>query len=106
MKPPGTSSVAGRAETKIPNFTKSTFSTDEKPTPYQAVTTYNNYYEFGTDLGDPSKNSGKFKVKPWSVSIEGLVKKPARYDLVDLLKFVGGAFTLLAVNVYFLFVRE
>jgi sulfoxide reductase catalytic subunit YedY len=58
----------------------------DKVTPYEWATKYNNYYEFGTDRGDPSKNSGKFKVKPWSVSIEGLVKKPARYDLDDLLK--------------------
>src|SRR6516162_9747742 len=57
----------------------------EKVTPYENATTYNNYYEFGTDRADPSKNSGKFKVKPWSVSVEGLVKKPTRYDLYDLL---------------------
>ena len=58
----------------------------DKVTPYEYATTYNNYYEFGADRSDPSKNSGKFQVKPWSVSIEGLVKKPARYDLDDLLK--------------------
>src|SRR4051812_4567087 len=58
----------------------------ETVTPYQYATTYNNYYEFGTDRADPSKNSGKFQTKPWTVSIEGLVKKPARYDLDDLLK--------------------
>jgi sulfoxide reductase catalytic subunit YedY len=58
----------------------------EKVTAYQYATTYNNYYEFGMDRSDPSKNSGKFPVKPWTVSVEGLVKKPARYDLDDLLK--------------------
>src|SRR5215471_2462983 len=64
---------------------QATGSTD-KVTPYEWATKYNNYYEFGTEPGDPSKNSGKFKVKPWSVSVEGLVKNPARYDLDDLLK--------------------
>jgi len=58
----------------------------DKVTPYQSATTYNNYYEFGTGRSDPSKNSGKFQVKPWTVSVEGLVKKPARYELDDLLK--------------------
>src|SRR5215471_18778024 len=58
----------------------------DKVTPYQSATTYNNYYEFGTGRSDPSKNSAKFQVKPWTVSVEGLVKKPARYDLDDLLK--------------------
>src|SRR5215467_1973605 len=64
---------------------QTTGSTD-KVTPYEYATTYNNYYEFGSDRSDPSKHSGKFQVKPWSVSVEGLVKKPARYDLDDLLK--------------------
>jgi len=64
---------------------QATGSTD-KVTPYEYATTYNNYYEFGTDRSAPSKNSGKFRVTPWTVTIEGLVKKPARYDLDDLLK--------------------
>jgi len=63
-----------------------TFNTTEKITPYEYATTYNNYYEFGTDRADPSKNSGKFQTKPWTVTVEGMVKKPARYDLDDLLK--------------------
>ena len=63
-----------------------TAGSTEKVTPYEYATTYNNYYEFGTDRSDPSKNSGKFQTKPWTVSVEGLVKKPVRYDLDDLLK--------------------
>ncbi len=62
------------------------FNTTEKVTPYEKATTYNNYYEFGIDRSDPSTNSGKFRTKPWTVSVEGLVKKPARYDLDDLIK--------------------
>lgn len=62
------------------------YDTTERVTPYEFATTYNNYYEFGTDRDDPSKNSGKFKTKPWTVAVEGLVKKPATYDLDDLIK--------------------
>ena len=62
------------------------YDTDEKQTPYEDITTYNNYYEFGIDKGDPSKNSKNFKSKPWTVSVEGMVKKPATYPLEDLIK--------------------
>jgi sulfoxide reductase catalytic subunit YedY len=62
------------------------YDTSEKVTPYADATTYNNYYEFGTDKRDPAKNAGKFRVTPWTVSVEGLVKKPATYDLDDLIK--------------------
>jgi sulfoxide reductase catalytic subunit YedY len=64
-------------------------SSTEKVTAYEYATTYNNYYEFGTGRSDPSNNAGKFQVKPWTVSVEGLVKKPARYDLDDLLKGIA-----------------
>jgi hypothetical protein len=58
------------ADTKL-NAVKSAFSTAEKPTPYQDVTSYNNFYEFGTDKGDPARNAKKFRTTPWTVSIEG-----------------------------------
>jgi methionine sulfoxide reductase catalytic subunit len=50
------------------------------------VTTYNNFYEFGTSKEDPAENATKFKTKPWTVQVEGLVAKPGRYDLEDFLK--------------------
>jgi len=55
-------------------------------TPFDDVTTYNNFYEFGTDKGDPAENAKSFKTKPWSVRIEGLVSKPATYNLEDFIK--------------------
>ena len=64
---------------------KSPYDTGEELTPYQDVTTYNNFYEFGVDKGDPSENSGSFKPAPWKVAVEGHVKKPASYHLEDLL---------------------
>jgi sulfoxide reductase catalytic subunit YedY len=60
--------------------------TMEKLTDYKDVTSYNNFYEFGTDKGDPVKNAHTLKTSPWTVEVEGLVKKPARYAIEDLLK--------------------
>ena len=58
----------------------------EKLTEYKDATTYNNFYEFGTDKADPAKNAHTLKPTPWVVEVDGLVKKPAKYALEDLLK--------------------
>jgi methionine sulfoxide reductase catalytic subunit len=58
----------------------------EKLTEYKDASTYNNFYEFGTDKADPAKNAHTLKTTPWTVEIEGLVKKPGKYALEDLLK--------------------
>jgi sulfoxide reductase catalytic subunit YedY len=55
-------------------------------TPFEDVTTYNNFYEFGTDKSDPAENAKGFKTKPWTVRVEGLVSKPASYSLEDFIK--------------------
>jgi sulfoxide reductase catalytic subunit YedY len=60
--------------------------TMEKVTEYKDATTYNNFYEFGTDKGDPVENAHSLKTRPWTVQVEGLVKKPANYAIEDLLK--------------------
>ena len=60
--------------------------TMDKLTDYKDASTYNNFYEFGTDKGDPAKNAHTLKTSPWTVDVEGLVKKPAKYALEDLLK--------------------
>lgn len=62
------------------------FYTSETLTPYQDVTHYNNFYEFGTDKGDPAQYAGALKTEPWSVVIEGEVEKPGTYTLEDILK--------------------
>jgi len=59
---------------------------DDKLTPYESVTHYNNYYEFGTDKEEPAEQARNFRPKPWKVRIDGEVAKPADYDLDDLLK--------------------
>jgi len=62
------------------------FNTGEELTPYSDVTTYNNFYEFGTAKDDPEENAGSLKVKPWKITVEGEVRKPASYNLEDFLK--------------------
>jgi sulfoxide reductase catalytic subunit YedY len=58
----------------------------EKVTPYADASTYNNFYEFGTDKSDPARNAHTLVTNPWTVQIEGLVKKPGPIDLAELLK--------------------
>jgi sulfoxide reductase catalytic subunit YedY len=58
---------------------------DEPLNTYEAVTTYNNFYEFGTSKDDPHRNSGDFRPRPWKVRIGGEVAKPGDCDLDDLL---------------------
>ncbi|MFZ2987249.1 protein-methionine-sulfoxide reductase catalytic subunit MsrP [Ideonella sp.] len=58
----------------------------DKPTAHADITSYNNYYEFGTDKADPARNAHTLKPQPWKVSVEGLVAKPQVFDLDDLLK--------------------
>jgi sulfoxide reductase catalytic subunit YedY len=59
---------------------------DDAVTPYEAATTYNNFYEFGTGKDDPAEKSGKFKPRPWTVKVDGLCAKGGTFDLDDILK--------------------
>ena len=77
---------AARANTKLNVASKSKFSTDEKLTPLEAVTNYNNFYEFGTDKEDPAHNSKNFRTAPWTLKIEGAVEKPQTLDMDAILK--------------------
>ena len=74
------------ASTKLQGMSRSPYSTTEKVTPEQVVTTYNNYYEFGTEKGDPAKNAQKFVTSPWTVSVEGECAKPRKYSMDEILK--------------------
>ncbi len=82
--------MAGPATGSVPRplngVTKWPYSTTEKVTPESDVTTYNNYYEFGTDKGDPSQNAKNFRTSPWEVSVEGEVKKPLKLSMDDIMK--------------------
>jgi sulfoxide reductase catalytic subunit YedY len=61
-------------------------STMEKLTDYKDASTYNNFYEFGTDKSDPAKNAHTLKTSPWTVEVEGLVRKPGKFAIEDLIK--------------------
>jgi methionine sulfoxide reductase catalytic subunit len=74
------------ATSKLEVGAKSPFSTTEKQTPYNDVTHYNNFYEFGTDKTDPAKNAQKFRTSPWTVAVEGEVKKPRKFSMDEILK--------------------
>ncbi|MCX6543868.1 MAG: protein-methionine-sulfoxide reductase catalytic subunit MsrP [Acidobacteria bacterium] len=74
------------AQDQIPNVRKSAYTVSEEWNTYGDITSYNNFYEFGTDKADPAGNAKNFRVNPWTVKIDGLVNKPADYQLEDLLK--------------------
>ena len=73
------------AATKL-SAVRSPLSTNERPTSYQDVTTYNNFYEFGTSKSDPARNAKNYRTIPWTISIEGAVAKPQVLDHDALLK--------------------
>jgi len=78
------------AESAIPGdkltIARRLVTTSEALTPQQAVTSYCNFWEFGSDKDDPLTNAGMFKPKPWSVAVEGECAKPGTYTLEDILK--------------------
>jgi sulfoxide reductase catalytic subunit YedY len=79
--------VSAQSGTKLLNVKRnSPFSTSEKQNSFTEITTYNNFYEFGTRKDEPSENATKFRTKPWNLAIEGEVAKPASYNLEDFLK--------------------
>jgi sulfoxide reductase catalytic subunit YedY len=84
------SAAAGTASVMLGSFfsvsASSNTSSTEKLTSYKDISSYNNYYEFGTGKDDPSENSGKFKTSPWSITIEGEVEKPKTISYEQIIK--------------------
>jgi methionine sulfoxide reductase catalytic subunit len=66
--------------------TKSALSTKEAPNSYEEITSYNNFYEFGTDKADPARLAGKLKTRPWTIAVDGLVKTPRNVDVDSLIR--------------------
>jgi sulfoxide reductase catalytic subunit YedY len=71
---------------KLENIKKSAFSADEKVNKWEEITTYNNYYEFGTDKDSPSMLARNFKTDPWTVTVDGECTRKAAWHLEDVLK--------------------
>ncbi len=82
-------SAVVQANTKIDGMQKSPFSTTEPITPYKDVTNYNNYYEFSTDKYEPAGLAKNFKTRPWTVTIDGLVKKKQVLDVDAIIKMAA-----------------
>lgn len=82
MSAPGTGSVPA----KLSGVKKWPYSTTETPTPENDVTHYNNYYEFGTGKEDPAQYAKNFVTSPWTVSVEGEVKKPRKFSMDEIMK--------------------
>ena len=75
-----------QAGVKLAGVRGSTYKLKDDLTSYQSVTTYNNFYEFGTGKSDPAEQAGSLQTRPWTVSVEGEVSKPGTYDIDSLLK--------------------
>jgi methionine sulfoxide reductase catalytic subunit len=80
---PRTRAFAG---TKLETVKSPLSTTGEQLTSLQDITTYNNFYEFGVEKGDPYKNAGGLPTRPWTIKVEGLVNKPKTFDIEALLK--------------------
>ena len=88
----GTSPIAAQAANyaALPAAKKTSYVTDPAVDPlntFEQITSYNNYYEFGTRKTDPARNAGRLTVKPWTVKVDGLVNKPGNYGVEDLVDF-------------------
>lgn len=79
-------SASAQAGSKFANLVKSPLSTGEKQNSYRDVTTYNNFYEFGTSKDQPAQNAKNFSTSPWAISVEGEVAKPRRFSIEEILK--------------------
>jgi sulfoxide reductase catalytic subunit YedY len=78
--------TAEGANQKLAGVKKGPYSTTEKQNSFKDITNYNNFYELGTDKGDPAQNAKYLTTRPWTVSVEGEVKKAKVYDIDDLIK--------------------
>ncbi|AHE97777.1 protein-methionine-sulfoxide reductase catalytic subunit MsrP [Thioalkalivibrio paradoxus] len=67
-------------------YTSGAFSTDENLTPYEDITTYNNFFELGTGKSDPARNAHRLKTEPWTVAVDGACANPGQYALEDFLR--------------------
>ncbi len=85
---PGMAVESGEAHagTKLKGVRKSPFSTDEKLNSFKDITNYNNFYELGTDKYSPAENAKYLVTRPWTVAVEGEVKRPKVYDIDDFIK--------------------
>lgn len=78
-------SATASTATKISSLQDSRFSTDEAPTSYEDITTYNNFYELGTGKSDPARNAHRLKTRPWTIVVDGECDAPGEIGIEDVL---------------------
>lgn len=81
-----TGPVWAKSDTSLGKIVRSSYSTDEKQTPYKNATTYNNFYELGTAKTDPARYADELVTEPWSIMVDGECEKPGKIGLEDFLK--------------------
>lgn len=86
LLPSFVSSSFAAARAKYPNVKKMAFGEAEKPTTYGGITSYNNFYEFGTGKSDPAQNAHTLRPEPWTVEIAGLAAKTGKFSFDELIK--------------------
>ena len=78
--------VPAKRGAEIPGIQGSDFSTEETPNTFEDITTYNNYYEFGTGKDDPYENAQDFKPRPWAITVDGEAEVTGTFDFDDFIK--------------------
>src|SRR2546430_16398419 len=69
---------------KLPSVKQSSYTLDDKKTPFADITNYNNFYEFGTDKDDPARHAGKLKTRPWTGKVDAERAKPRTFEIHSL----------------------
>ncbi|HEV8181907.1 MAG TPA: molybdopterin-dependent oxidoreductase, partial [Candidatus Angelobacter sp.] len=82
----GADSTVHAGGEKLSGIVKSPLSISETPTSFKDITNYNNYYEFSTDKYEPNGLAKNFRTRPWTVAIDGMVKKPKKLDIDAIMK--------------------
>jgi len=84
--PAHSATIPAQREAVLPDIARSKFSTAEEPNSFEDISTYNNYYEFGTGKADPAQNSTEFEPRPWSIAVSGHAENTGTFDLEDFVK--------------------
>jgi sulfoxide reductase catalytic subunit YedY len=83
---PAARTAAAPADQTLKATSNPAFRVEDAPTKYESATSYNNFYEFGTEKDDPVQHAHSLRTRPWTVQVDGLVGKPKTHDIDDLLR--------------------
>ncbi len=86
LTPPGLATAAAPAGVPLAAKPNKSFTVEDPPTTFKSITTYNNFYEFGVNKDDPSRLAHTLRPRPWSVQVDGLIKRPRKYAIEELMR--------------------